>query len=267
MASPRLILSRYRLRVIFLVGAFAVSLGVILALLKPPHIYSSGILLSIGSSIAAAAIVAYLSPVNEEAYQKFLSLGIEDVYTSRSDVENRQWVRWLQQARRRCTLLGIAHGNWRRDADFASALLERLSHKVDVKIFLLDPTGAAAALRSHEDTGRNTKLEIQTSIRILWQIREGFPDDVKPPLKLYVYEATPSLGVTWIDDFMIATHYLAGAMNVTSPAVLLEPGQIGREQQDLYGIYAHNVESIERQFSTLITTANIREYVPEDENA
>jgi len=32
-------------------------------------------------------------------------------------------------------------------------------------------------------------------------------------------------------------------MNVTSPAVLLEPGQISREQQDLYGIYANNVET------------------------
>ena len=267
MASPRLILSRYRLRVIFLVGGFADSIGVILALLKPPHIYSSGILLSLGSSIAAAAIVAYLSPVNEEAYQKFLSLGIEDVYTSRSDVKNRQWVRWLQQARRRCILLGIAHGNWRRDADFAGALLERLTHKVEVKIFLLNPNGAAAALRSNEDTGRNTKLEIQTSIRILWQVREGFPDDVKPRLKLYVYEATPSLGVTWIDDFMIATHYLAGSMNVTSPAVLLEPGQLNRDQQDLYGIYANNVESIEKQFSILITNENIRDYVPEVEHA
>jgi hypothetical protein len=223
--------------------------------------------LSVGSSIAAAAIVAYLSPVNEETYQKFLSLGIEGVYTSRSDVENRQWVRWLQQARRRCILLGIAHGNWRRDADFAGALLERLTHKVEVKIFLLNPTGAAAALRSNEDTGRDTKIEIQTSIRILWQLREGLPEEVKPRLRLYVYEATPSLGVTWIDDFMIATHYLAGSMNVTSPAVLLEPGQISREQQDLYGIYANNVEIIEKQFSILITNENIRDFVPADEYA
>jgi len=264
LGSPKLILSRYRLRVIFLVGAFADGLGVILGLLH--HIYSSGILLSIGSSIAAAAIVAYLSPVNEEVYQKFLSLGIEDVYISRSDVENRQWVRWFQQAKRRCVLLGIAHGNWRRDADFAGALLERLTHKVEVKIFLLNPNGPAAALRAKEDTGRDTKLEIQTSIRILWQLREGFPEHVKLRLRLYVYEATPSLGVTWIDDFMIATHYLAGSMNVTSPALLMEPGQLTRTQ-DLYGTYANNVETVEREFSTLITNENIRDYIPQDEHA
>lgn len=267
MVSPRLILNRYRIRVIFLVGVFADCLGVILALLRPPHIYTSGFLLSVGSSIVAAAVVAYLSPVNEEAYQKFLSLGIEDVYTSRSDVENRQWVKWLQQAKRRCVLLGIAHGNWRRDADFAGALLERLAHNVEVKIFLLNPNGQAAALRAKEDTGRDTKLEIQISIRILWQLRESFPPEARPRLKLYVYEATPSLGVTWIDDFMIATHYLAGSMNVTSPALLMEPGQLSRKRQDLYGIYANNVESIENHFSTLITAENIHDYAPEDNNA
>lgn len=266
MSSPKLILNRYRLRVILLVGGFADSIGVILALLHPPHLYSSGILLSIGSSIIAAGIVAYLSPINEETYQKFLSLGIEDVYTSRSDVENRQWVRWLGQAKRRCILLGIAHGNWRRDADFAGALLERLSNNVEVKILFLAPNGPAAALRAREDTGRDTMLEIRTSIRILWQMREGFPADVRPRLKLFVYEATPSLGVTWIDDFMIATHYLAGSMNVTSPALLMEPGRLSREQQDLYGIYANNVESIERQFSTLITAENIQNYAPEEQH-
>jgi hypothetical protein len=267
LASPKLILNRYRLRVIFLVGVVTDSVGIVLALLRPPHLYSSGIFLSVGSSIIAAAIVAYLSPVNEDCYQKFLSLGIEDVYTSRSDVENRQWVTWLRQAKRRCILFGIAHGNWRRDADFAGALLERLSNNVEIAIFFLAPNGSAAALRAKEDTGRDTKLEIETSIRILWQLREGFPPEVRPRLKLYVYEATPSLGVTWIDDFMIATHYLAGSMNVTSPALLMEPGQLSGDRQDLYGIYANNVECIRKDFSTLITHENIRHYAPEREHA
>jgi len=166
-ASPKLTLSRYRLYIILLVGAVADAAGVVLALLHPPHLYTSGILLSVGCSMIAAAIVAYLSPVNEEAYQKFLSLGIEDVYTSRSDVENRQWCRWLGRAKRRCVLLGIAHGNWRRDAEFEGTLLERLSNKVEVKIFLLNPIGSATTLRAQEDSGRDTKQEIQTSIRIL----------------------------------------------------------------------------------------------------
>lgn len=226
--------------------------------------YVSGILLSVGSSIIAAGIVALLSPINEEVYQKFLSLGIEDVYTSRSDVENRQWCNWLQLAKRRCVLLGIAHGNWRRDAEFEGVLLQRLSNNVQVKILFLNPNGQAADLRAREDTGRDTKFEIQTSIKILWQMRQNFPAEVRPRLRLYVYEATPSLGVTWIDDFMIATHYLAGSMNVTSPALLIGPGQFGKGQQDLYGIYAKNVESIEEHFSTLINEENVRNYISDE---
>jgi hypothetical protein len=246
-----------------LVGAVADCVGVILALLNPPHIYWSGTLVSIGSSIMAAAVVAYLSPVNEVAYQKFMSLGIEDVYPSRSDIENRQWVKWLQKARRECVLLGIAHGNWCRDGEFEGALVERLSNNVKVKIFFLAPNGHAADQRTREDTGRDTKQTIQTSIRILWKIRQDLRADLREHLQLYVYEATPSLGVTWIDDFMISTHYLAGSSNVTSPSLLMEPGRLSSGQQDLYGIYAKNVQSIEVHFSTLITDQNIGEYAPE----
>ncbi len=65
---------------------------------------------------------------------------------------------------------------------------------------------------------------------------------------------------------MIATHYLAGSMNVTSPALLMEPGQLTRKPQDLYGTYANNVESIQNQFSTLITNENLQDYAPEDEH-
>jgi hypothetical protein len=135
------VLSRYRLRVILLIGVVVDCIGVVFSLLSHPHVYVSGILLSVGSSIIAAGIVALLSPINEEVYQKFLSLGIEDVYTSRSDVENRQWCNWLQLAKRRCVLLGIAHGNWRRDAEFEGVLLQRLSNNVQVKILFLNPNG------------------------------------------------------------------------------------------------------------------------------
>lgn len=76
MASRTLlvVLSRYRLRVILLVGVVVDCIGVVFSLLSHPHVYVSGILLSVGSSIIAAGVVALLSPINEEIYQKFLSL-------------------------------------------------------------------------------------------------------------------------------------------------------------------------------------------------
>jgi len=75
------------------------------------------------------------------------------------------------------------------------------------------------------------------------------------------------LGLTWIDDtFMVATHYLAGSTNLTSPALLLEPGRYQSERLALYDIYAKNVQSIEQEFSTEITEENVHLYLPEEQH-
>jgi hypothetical protein len=249
-----------------LVGAVFTLVGVIAGLWHPPHLYTSGFCVSVGSSIIAAAIVNSLSPINQEAFYKFLSLGIEDVYPSRGDVEPRQWVRWLRRARRSCVLLGIAHGNWRRDEDFEGALIERLRNNVEVKIIFLDPTCTIANVRAKEDKRRDTKHDIRTSIQILWRIRQSLPPELRPRLRLFVYEATPSLGLTWIDEtFMVATHYLAGSTNLTSPALLLEPGRSQNESLGLYDVYARNLQSIEQEFSTEITEENVNVYLPEEQ--
>lgn len=260
MASPRFPKYRTRQIVIGLIGLLLVSVGVILGLMNPPHLYSSGIFISIGSSMTAAVVVSLMSPLNEEAYEKFMSLGISSVYPSRRDVEPRKWVEWLRSARHKCVLVGIAHGNWCRDSDFEGALTERLHNNVDVKIFFLRPDGAAASLRAKEDRGRDTVHQIKTSIGLIWNIRRTLSPQLAKLLSLFVYEATPSMGVTWIDEFMIATHYLAGSENVTSPALLLEPSRFGEGHEHLYGIYARNVQIIETQFSEPITEENIGNY-------
>jgi hypothetical protein len=126
-------LRRHSQLVVFSLGVVLVCVAGVLAFYNHP--YLSGTVASIGASLIAAASVVWLSPLNEETYKKFLSLGIIDVYTSRSDVENAQWVRWLDQAKRTCTLLGIAHGNWCRDPGFPEVLENRLRNKVMTKIF------------------------------------------------------------------------------------------------------------------------------------
>jgi hypothetical protein len=221
--------------------------------------------LSVGSSIIAAVVIWFMNPANEEAYEEFLSLGITKVYPSRSKVEPEMWVKWLRSAKRRCVLLGTSHSKWCTDPDFRSALEERLRNNVDVSILFLNPNRTAAKVRASEEEGRNTILEIKTAIRILWMIRVDLSPDVQRRLKLYVYEATPSMGVTWIDDrFMVASHIMAGSMNVTSPCLLLEPGRYDSEHQNLYGTYARNVKSIEDKFSTEIIDANVHEYLPQE---
>ncbi len=212
--------SRYRTRQlgIGLVGTLLILVGVVLGLRTPPHLYSSGILISVGCSILAAVVVSLMSPLNEKAYENFMSLGISSVYPSRRDVEPRKWVQWLRSAKHSCVLVGIAHGNWCRDPDFEGALTERLHNNVDVKIFFLKPDGPAAGVRAKEDKGRDTIHQIRTSIGVVWNIRKTLAPELASRLKLFVYEATPSMGVTWIDEFMVATHYLAGSENVCPAA-------------------------------------------------
>jgi hypothetical protein len=72
-----------------------------------------------------------------------------------------------------------------------------------------------------------------------------------------VYDSTPSTGATWIDDFMIVTHYLAGFPNRTSPAFKIE--DVGPES--LFSVFKLNIERIREKVSTIeITEANIEQF-------
>ena len=267
MASLKFLLSRSHSRALLLVGLVLVCFGVILGFASHP--YWSAILLSIGSSIMATVLVWLMTPTNQEAYEEFLSLGITKAYPSRDRVDTTQWVKWLRSARRRCVLLGTSHSKWCTDADFKDALEDRLRNNVDVAILFLDPLKWAVKVRAREEAaGRDTIHEIKTAIRVLWTIRAGLLPDLQARLKLYVYEATPSMGVTWIDDrFMVVSHILAGSRNVTSPCLLLEPGRYHSQHQGLYETYERNVLSIETGFSTEIEEANVHNYLPPEPNA
>jgi hypothetical protein len=264
LASIKFLLRRSHSTTILVVGLVLVCFGVILGFASHP--YWSAILLSIGSSIMATVLVWMMAPVNEEAYEEFLSLGISRAYPSRDRVESPQWVTWLRSSRRKCVLLGTSHSKWCTDPTFRAALEDRLRNHVNVVILFLDPTKSAVKVRAIEEaTGRDTVHEIRTAIRVLWTIRTELAPELQARLKLYVWEATPSMGVTWIDDrFMVVSHILAGSMNVTSPCLLLEPGRYRSEHQGLYEKYADNVQLIVRKFSTEITVGNVHDFLPEE---
>jgi len=216
----------------------------------------------------ATVLVWWMSPTNEQAYEEFLSLGISKAFPSRDKVESTQWVKWLRSAKRKCVLLGTSHSKWCTDADFRDALEDRLRNDVTVVIFFLDPTKPAARVRAKEEAiGRDTLSEIKNAIRVLWRIRADLQPARREKLKLYVYEATPSMGVTWVDDrFMVVSHILAGSLNVTSPCLLLEPGRYHSEDKGLYETYAKNVHSIEHEYSTEVREENVHNYIPEEQD-
>jgi hypothetical protein len=265
LASFKFLLRRSRSTTIFIVGLALVCVGGILEF--STHKYSSAILLSIGSSIAATVLVWLMTPANEEAYEEFLSLGISKVYPSRDRVDPPQWVKWLRSAKRACVLLGTSHSKWCTDPDFRSALEDRLRNDVTVHILFLDPTGEAASVRAKEErAGRDTVHEIRTAIRVLWTFRAELVPELQAGLKLSVYDAMPSLGVTWIDNrFMVASHILPGSMNVTSPCLLLELGRYQAEHQGLYEKYVDNIQLIVKKYSTEIIDSNVDRYLPQEQ--
>lgn len=168
------------------------------------------------------------------------------------------WVDWLEGAQRTCVLLGQAHGEWIRDDRFEPALVSRLIAGVKIEIFFLNPNTSEADVREKEDLQKlRTKTRIRESIRDLWKIRSRLSETAKGRLIIYTYDATPSLGVTWIDDWMLVTHYLAGFNNLTSPALRVEPSPSSRCP---YAVYARNVDHIRDNRSKVVDDVSISEY-------
>jgi len=219
------------------------------------------LIVGVGSSILAAAIVACLSPANEAGYRKFVSFGIVDMWSSRNAIKD--WVEWMETARETCVLFGVAHRGWCQDKRFEPALKERLKHGVAFRILFLDPCCKAAEVRAREEEGtRNTQEKIRKSIEDMWRIRESLAESQKPQLRIIVYNATPSCGLTWVDQQMLVTHYLAGLPDETSPALLLTRPQVGMERS-LYDVYADNLEKIIEKKCRFVDENNVSEFLPQ----
>lgn len=227
------------------------------------------VLIGIGGSLIAAALTTFFSPLSRDLYQKFVSMGVEDVYPSRDDIPKHNWCEWLRSCRKSCMLLGTANHNWCRDPDFRSTLLDRLRAGVIVRVLFLDPDpeGKAIKTRAKEDKGRNTNKAVRESIKAMWEIRQELSEEPKAQarLELRVYDKTPSSGMTWVDDrFMIVTHYLAGFANLTSPALRVRPVQARPGQRDLYRTYEENANQLLKD-STLVKEDNVKRFLPDEE--
>jgi hypothetical protein len=220
--------------------------------------------IGVGSSILAAAIVAFLSPVNEAGFRKFISLGLEDAWSSRRAINDRDWVDWVSKAKTSCVLLGIAHGNWCTDKRFSDAVKDRLEQGVEFKILFLNPNTKFAQGRALEEKGKrdDTIDVIKTSIETIWEIRQNLAAGLQPRLLIYVYDGTPSCGLTWIDEFMVVTHYLARVPNAECPALVVRRPQGGVERC-LYDTYAENLSKIINEASIRVGNTNIKEFLPQ----
>jgi hypothetical protein len=239
-----------------LIGLVSLILGFIAG--YRGHPYTLVFFVGIGNSLIAGSIAAFLSPVHDEMYQKFLALGIRDMWPSRRAVPDGHWCKWLDGTSKSCTLLGVAHSEWRKDDKFKPALTRCLDRRgVEVHILFLDPNSRLAEARANEEQ-RDTPGTIKTSIRIVWnEVRAELRPELRNRLHLYVYDSTPSSGASWFDDFMIVTHYLAGYPNRTSPAFRVQ--DLGPDS--LFDVFKMNIERIKEKPSTVeITEENLARY-------
>lgn len=224
------------------------------------HPLLQGFFGGVGTSLMAASVFGLLTGMRQEYELQFSSLGIRRIFTHRDTVPDPQWCEWLRGARTQCVLLGVAHSKWARDDAFPEAVRAVVRRRnVSVKVFFLNPTGRTAAVRTTEEMregGRDTIATIRGSIDRMWRLREGLDPAEQVFFRLFVYEGTIT-GTTWIDDFMIVTHYLAGSANVTSPALRIE--STGGDR-DLYEIYKENALKIQEHCSIEITEENVATY-------
>jgi hypothetical protein len=218
----------------------------------------SSIFAGVGGSVLAAVLIGFLSSDADKAYQMFLRSGVTRFYPNREQ-SGIDWIAKLRETKHQSTLLGQALGRWSNDRNFRSTLVDRVQAGVSVEFYFLNPEGNAAKVRANEDKKNIEPLVRRTkaSIKEVWKIRSELEDPkCRERLKLYVYDATPSLGLNWFDKTMFATHYLGGMTNLTSPLLQVEdrPGP-----DTLYAVYHENVKAIQA-LSTPITDANVREY-------
>ena len=129
---------------------------------------------------------------------------------------------------------------------------EKLNGGVVVKIFFLDPNSEAAKVRDNENQPSATILSISRTIGLFWDFRMKLTDEQKARLHIFVYRCAPC-HITWVDDTMFVSHYLAGQAN-SSPVFVCEDGG------DLYRTYSAHVAIIEEGHATELTPGNAADY-------
>ena len=99
MTKFKLFLRQNSLALIGSVGLILVLVGLLFAIWPHSHPNIATVFISVGSSLIAASMTAFLSPVTEEVYQRFLKMGVTEVYASKRDIDHNRWCKeWLAGA-------------------------------------------------------------------------------------------------------------------------------------------------------------------------
>jgi hypothetical protein len=215
-----------RRRTLLAAAAFAFALLVAGWFLKPdtrPGI----VLLGLATSILAAVGLAFAAAEREEFGQRILDLGVQAIFDDRlKDLKEEWWTELLGRTKREFRVLGVANHGYlnRQEAKRATeaALQKALTRKgAEVEFLWLDPEHALAELREEEEK-RSLRSDTCESIIFFWELREKLSDEQKGRFSMRCYNAVPTCGLSWADDYVVVTHYLAGQLNLRAPGIVLQ---------------------------------------------
>jgi hypothetical protein len=182
-----------------------------------------------GGSVLGAAVLALLLIRRELFTEAMHSLGVIDVFDNRrSRFDDKFWGSLIAESQGFYRVLGVANHGYMNtpgvketsDKEFRAALIQR---KVAVDLMWLDPCSQHASDREREE-GRRVRQDTVESIEFFYALRQQLPDEARSRLTLLVHESTPTCGITWVDDTVVVAHYLAGALNLEAPGLILTGG-------------------------------------------
>lgn len=261
---------RRSLRLIGFIGVLLLLIGV---LIKPTSTWGA-VAVSIGTSLIASVIVAAYALEREAFAQALMDLGVDRLFRDRKrEFDDDFWSSLVSGAHTHFRVLGAAnHGYWhdeqaRQDtvATLTDAIVKR---SVDVEFLFLKPDGDLCRRRATEEQ-RDTVRDTLMSIDRFWIFRESLDQKHQHRLVLREYDVTPSCGITWADETLLVTHYLAGRNNLGSPGLLLRSGRAAVDtlfrpvgssdvESPLTDIYIRNYKEIASdEKSTVITQARV----------
>jgi hypothetical protein len=215
-------LSSRTLQVIGLLGLLSVVVGAGVGGTKTVGI----ILIGVGTSLVASVLVGGIALGRDEFLQGLLGDGVQDVFENRkTKFEDWFWDELLKQTENHFRVLGTANHGYIQDPAVEAATKEGVvdaivKRDVEVEFLWLNPEDDLAKARQREEK-RTTRRDTCKSILFFWDVREGLPAEKRERLLLKEYIATPSCGVTWSDDLLVVTQYLAGNPNLHAPGMVL----------------------------------------------
>lgn len=219
-----------------------------------------------GASVVASAIVLIIFFNRDSLAHRVMQYGVVKLFHDRHvELPKEFWSELLNGARHYVRILGVANHGYLNMAGGAlkeeernalSAVLQR--ERVIVTILWLDPRSGIAEQRDEEEE-RGTRLDTIESIAAFSQFRGSLPENIRGRMELKVYTATPTFGITWVDNSMVVTNYLPETPNQHSPGLVLTYSRIEkalkmieRDFAAMYEVYSANFKAID-EVSTPVT--------------